>query len=71
MQMPGPGSVFLHQEWDYPAPVFIGDTITAEAEVLESRPDKPVTRLRCVARRDDGTEVLRGECVVYTMPLPA
>ena len=26
--------------------------------------------LRCVARRSDGTEVLRGTCVVYTM-LPA
>lgn len=67
MTLPGPGSVFLHQEWDYPAPVFIGDTVTAEAEVLEARADKPITRLRCVARREDGTEVLRGTCVVYTM----
>jgi len=67
MELPGPGSVFLHQEWDYPAPVFIGDTVTAEAEVIEARADKPITRLRCVARRDDGTEVLRGECLVYTM----
>ena len=69
-RLPGPGSVFLHQEWDYPAPVYIGDTVTAEAEVIEARSDKPITRLRCVARRDDGTEVLRGECLVYTM-LPA
>jgi acyl dehydratase len=67
MELPGPGSVFLHQEWDYPAPVFVGDRVTAEAEVLEARTDKPITRLRCVARRDDGTEVLRGECLVYTM----
>ena len=67
MELPGPGSVFLHQEWDYPAPAFIGDTVTAEAEVIESRADKPITKLRCVARRSDGTEVLRGECVVYTM----
>ena len=66
-RLPGPGSVFLHQEWDYPAPVYIGDTVTAEAEVIEARADKPITRLRCVARRDDGTEVLRGECLVYTM----
>ena len=66
-RLPGPGSVFLHQEWDYPAPVYIGDTVTAEAEVVEARADKPITRLRCVARRDDGTEVLRGECLVYTM----
>jgi acyl dehydratase len=67
MRLPGPGSVFLHQEWDYPAPVFVGDTVTASAEVIEARADKPITRLRCVARRQDGTEVLRGECLVYTM----
>jgi acyl dehydratase len=65
--LPGPGSVFLHQEWDYPAAVPIGDTVVAEAEVVEARSDKPITRLRCVARRSDGTEVLRGECLVYTM----
>ena len=64
--LPGPGSVFLHQEWDYPAPAYIGDTVTAEAEVIEARADKPITTLRCVARRDDGTEVLRGTCIVYT-----
>ena len=67
MRLPGPGSVFLHQEWDYPAPVYVGDTVTATAEVIEARADKPITRLRCVARREDGTEVLRGECLVYTM----
>ena len=67
MELPGPGSVFLHQEWDYPAPVYVGDTVTAEAEVIEARTDKPITRLRCVARRQDGVEVLRGECLVYTM----
>jgi acyl dehydratase len=67
MRLPGPGSVFLHQEWDYPAPVFVGDTVTAEAEVIEARADKPITRLRCVARNQDGAEVLTGRCLVYTM----
>src|SRR5918996_1750638 len=66
-RLPGPGSVFLHQEWDYPAPAFVGDTVTAEAVVIEARADKPITRLPCVARRDDGVEVLTGDCLVYTM----
>ena len=35
--LPGPGSVFLHVDWDFKAPVRPGDTITAEAEVLEAR----------------------------------
>lgn len=67
MDLPGPGSVLLHQEWDFPAPVFIGDTVTAEVEVIESRADKPITTIRCVARRADGTNVLRGTCIVYTL----
>ena len=40
MDLPGPGSVFLHQEWDYPAPVFIGDTVTAEVTVIEARAEQ-------------------------------
>jgi hypothetical protein len=35
--------------------------------VLESQTDKPITKLRCVARNQDGVEVLKGECLVYTM----
>ena len=68
-QLPGPGSVFLHQEWDYPAAVGMSEEIIAEVEVMEARADKPITRLRCRAHLADGTEVLRGESVVYTVPL--
>lgn len=66
-RLPGPGSVFLHQEWDYPAAVGIGEQVTAEVEVIEARADKPITRLRCRARLVDGTEVLTGESLVYTV----
>src|SRR5262249_28920087 len=41
MDLPGPGTVFLSQNWKFTAPVFIGDTITAEAEVSSVHPTKP------------------------------
>ena len=46
MDLPGPGSVFLSQQWKFTAPVFIDDTITAEAEVVSVHATKPVTQLR-------------------------
>jgi len=67
MDLPGPGSVFLSQNWKFTAPVFIGDTITAEVEVLSVHPTKPVTQLAIVVRRGDGETVLEGEAWCYTM----
>jgi acyl dehydratase len=66
MDLPGPGSVFLSQNWKFTAPVFIGDTITADAEVISVHPSKPVTQLRVRVTRDDQTTVLEGEAWCYT-----
>jgi len=67
--LPGPGSVFLHVDWRFLAPVRPGDTITAEVEVLEQRADKPISTLRTTITRQDGTVVLDGTAVVYREPL--
>jgi acyl dehydratase len=67
MDLPGPGSVFLSQNWKFTAPVYIGDTITAHAEVLSVHPTKPVTQLRFVVARQTGETVLEGEAWCYTM----
>jgi acyl dehydratase len=66
MDMPGPGTVFLSQNWKFTAPVFIGDTITAEAEILSIHETKPVTQLKVVITRQDGETVLEGEAWCYT-----
>ena len=67
MDLPGPGSVFLSQQWKFTAPVYIDDTITAEAEVVSVHATKPVTQLRVIVRRQTDEVVLEGEAWCYTL----
>jgi acyl dehydratase len=66
MDLPGPGSMFLSQNWKFTAPVYIGDTITATATVLSVHERKPVTQLGIEVVRQDGETVLTGEAWCYT-----
>ncbi len=67
MDLPGPGTVFLSQDWKFTAPVHIGDTITAVVEVLNVHETKPVSQLGVRITRDDDEVVLEGEAWCYTM----
>jgi acyl dehydratase len=63
--LPGPGTVFLSQNWKFTAPVYIGDTITAEATVLSVHESKPATQLAIRVWRQNGETVLEGEAWCY------
>jgi acyl dehydratase len=65
MDMPGAGTVFTKQTWVFPRPVFIGDTITAEATVLTVHPRRPMADLAFVVTNQDGDEVLKGEATIF------
>jgi len=67
--LPRPGSVFLNVNWDFKGPVRPGDTIIGRVEVTAARGDKPITSLACSVTRGDGTVVLEGTAVTYTMDL--
>jgi len=67
--LPGPGTVFLQVNWSFKAPVRPGDIITGEVEVTKVREDKPITELNTRVVLSDGTVVLDGNAVCYTMPL--
>jgi len=69
--LPGPGSVFLHVDWSFRAPVRPGDELTAEVEVLERREDKPIRKLRTTITNQDGEVVLDGTALVWTERLSA
>ncbi|MEJ2339650.1 MAG: MaoC family dehydratase [Gemmatimonadales bacterium] len=66
MDLPGPGTVFLSQDWKFTAPVFIGDTITAQAEVTSVHATKPVCQLAIRVLRQEDEVVLEGEAWCYT-----
>ena len=62
--LPGINTIYLGQELKFVAPVFIGDTVTAEVEVLEKRDDKKILKMSTIVRKQDGTNVIEGEAVV-------
>ena len=67
--LPGPGTVFLQTNWSFKAPVRPGDRITGHVEVMKVRADKPITELEARVTLADGTVVLEGDAVCYTMPI--
>ena len=63
-KLPGPGSIYLSQQIEFLAPVFIGDTITASAEVSSWRPDKRIITLKTDAYNQDNVQVVTGQAVL-------
>lgn len=64
MKLPGPGTVYLDQSLKFLAPVRIGDTITARAEVVEIMAEKNKVRLKTTCTNQDKIVVLEGEAIV-------
>ncbi len=64
MKLPGPGAIYIRQELNFLAPVRIGDTITARAEVIEIMPEEKRVRLKTTCLNQDGKVVLDGEAMV-------
>lgn len=63
-QLPGYGTVYLKQELNFHAPVYIGDTIQAQVEVIELMEDKKQIRLKTVCINQFDKIVLDGEAIV-------
>ena len=64
MDLPGPGSIFVRQQWTFPAPGYIGDTIRAAATVTKVNARRAMAELACEVTNQDGVTVLRGDATV-------
>ena len=60
-QLPGPGAVYIRQNLRFTAPVRIGDTIKAIAEVIDLDKDKNRVTLKTSCVNQEGTVVIDGE----------
>jgi 3-hydroxybutyryl-CoA dehydratase len=70
--LPGPGTVYLSQTLNFKAPVYLGETITATAELIVYRPERRLATFKTTCHNQDGKLVLDGEAVVLvpeTSPL--
>lgn len=63
MFLPGTGTIYLSQSLEFKKPVKIGETITAEVEVLEKLKKNKV-KLKTIVKNSKNTNVVEGEAVV-------
>jgi 3-hydroxybutyryl-CoA dehydratase len=64
MSFPGAGTIYLRQHLQFIRPVFIGDIITVQLEVVEKIDEKKVIRLTTTCVNQNGENVLTGEAMV-------
>jgi 3-hydroxybutyryl-CoA dehydratase len=69
-KLPGPGTIYVKQELNFLAPVHMGDTITARAEVAEINVEKNRIKLKTTCVNQDDTTVLDGEALVSPPKAP-
>ena len=63
-RLPGPGAIYLSQQIEFLDPVYIGDTITATAEVIGWQPDKRIITLKTDCLNQDQKQVVTGKAVL-------
>ncbi|MBE5916756.1 MAG: hypothetical protein E7273_07915 [Pseudobutyrivibrio ruminis] len=64
-KMPGPGTIYLHQDLDFKKPVYIGDEITTIVEVAKIlNPEKGIYELKTKCVNQNGDIVVDGTAVV-------
>lgn len=62
--IPGPGAIYSEQNLKFKAPVFLGDTITAQVKVIEF-PRPKYVRVQTVCLNQNNVVVIEGEALLY------
>lgn len=63
-ELPGPGSIYLHQTLDFKSPIFHNQVVTVSVRIQDVRLDKPVYKLSTTCKDLDGKILIDGFAVV-------
>jgi len=63
-KLPGPGTIYLKQELNFIAPVYIGDTVTACVEVIDIDVTEKRVLLRTICTNQKNELVIEGQALV-------
>ena len=63
-KLPGEGTIYLSQNLKFIAPVQIGDTLTAQVEIVELNQEKKKVGLKTTCTNQNGVLVIDGEAKV-------
>lgn len=70
MYLPGPGTIYMGQELKFTKPVYIGDTVTATATVVERIEEKNRLVLDTIVTNQNGDVVIKGKATVMPPKAP-
>lgn len=63
-KMPGPGSIYLHQEMNFKKPVFIGDVVKAVATITDINKEKSIIYLQTNCYNGGDELTVEGKAVI-------
>ncbi len=68
-KVPGRGTMWLKQHYEFPAPAHVGEAITATVEIARFRPEKDLVYLNVQCVNPAGQIVCKGETLVFVADL--
>ena len=70
-KVPGRGTMWLKQHYEFPTPAHVGEAITATVEISRFRPEKDLVYLNVQCVNPNGQIVCKGETLVFVADLEA
>ena len=68
-KVPGRGTMWLKQHYEFPAAAYVGEAITATVEISRFRPEKDLVYLNVQCVNPNGQIVCKGETLVFVADL--